>query len=121
MNLIFTFIQSFIQQAVSLLLDIAKIEIATFYVGTVKNLRRIFVLGLCVFLGAMLCFSGFLIIHIALFIYLPWSIPVKSLFLLGLGLVYFTVPLCLVLIFSTQRYWMKISQADKLIDGLKNK
>lgn len=71
------------------------------------------------FFGAMFCFFGFLIIHIALFIYLPWSLPIKTLCLLGLGLIYFFVPLFFVLRFSSQRIWMKIFEADKLINTLK--
>lgn len=119
MNFIFSFIASFIQQAACLLLDVAKIELATLYLKGLGHIRRVFIVGLFFLFAVLLCVSGFLIIHVALFMVLPWSLLVKALCLLGLGLVYLLVPLFLILRFCSQRGWMKVCQADKLIDELK--
>jgi len=75
-------------------------------------------MGLAAVLGVMLAVAGFLLIHVGLFLYLPWSVPTKALILVVLGLIYLVVPLIFILRICSRRTWLKLSRADELTASL---
>jgi hypothetical protein len=95
-----------------------KIETAAVYVAGVRKARQAFValLGLALFL--LLALSGFVLIHVALFAWLPWSLPVKALVLLVLGMVYLGSGIGVVLWLSSDRTWMKFTKVDRILASL---
>ncbi len=98
--------------------DILQIEAAAVYVAGVRKARQAFIalLGLALFL--LLALSGFVLIHVALFAWLPWSLPVKALILLVLGVVYLGGGLAVVLRLSSDRTWMKFAKVDRILASL---
>ena len=90
-------------------------EAAAVYVAGVRKARQAFIalLGLALFL--LLALSGFVFIHVALFAWLPWSLPVKALVLLVLGVVYLGGGLAVVLGLSSDRTWMKFAKVDRIL------
>jgi hypothetical protein len=99
-------------------LDSLKTEAAAVYVAGVRKARQAFIalLGLALFL--LLALSGFVLIHVALFAWLPWSLPVKALVLLVLGVVYLGSGLAVVLGLSSDRTWMKFAKVDRILASL---
>ena len=93
-------------------------EAAAVYVAGVRKVRQAFIamLGLALFL--LLALSGFVLVHVALFAWLPWSLPVKALVLLVLGTVYLGSGIAVVLGLSSDRTWMKFAQVDRIIASL---
>jgi hypothetical protein len=93
-------------------------EAAAVYVAGVRKARRAFValLGLTFFL--LLALSGFVLIHVALFAWLPWGLPVKALVLLILGVVYLGGGLAVVFSLSSDQVWMKFTKVDSIVAGL---
>ena len=98
--------------------DILQIEAAAVYVAGVRKARQAFIalLGLAVFL--LLTLSGFVFIHIALFAWLPWSLPAKALVLLVLGMIYLGGGLAVVLGLSSDRTWMRFTKVDRILASL---
>jgi hypothetical protein len=98
--------------------DILQIEAAAAYVAGVRKARQAFIalLGLAVFL--LLTLSGFVLIHVALFAWLPWSLPAKALVLLVLGIVYLGGGLVVVLGLSSDRTWMRFTKVDRILANL---
>jgi hypothetical protein len=99
-------------------LDCLKTEAATVYVAGVRKARQavIALLGLAVCL--LLALSGFVFIHVALFAWLPWSLPTKALVLLILGVVYLGGGLAVVLGLISDRAWMKFAKVDRILASL---
>jgi hypothetical protein len=102
-------------------LDILQTEAAAVYVAGVRKARQAFIalLGLALFL--LLALSGFVLIHVALFVWLPWSLPVKALVLLVLGVVYLGSGLAVVLGLSSDRTWMKFARVDRILTALRRR
>ncbi|MFO7675666.1 MAG: hypothetical protein R6X12_05085 [bacterium] len=99
-------------------LAILKTEAAATYVAGVRKARRAFIalLGMAIFL--FLALMGFAFIHIALLAWLPWSLPVKALVLLILGVVYLSVGLAVVGVLGSDRAWIRFTKVDRILAGL---
>ncbi len=95
-----------------------KTEAAVVYVAGVRKARQAFIalLGLALFL--LLALSGFVLIHVALFAWLPWSLPVKALVLLILGVLYLGAGLAVVIGLSSDRTWMRFAKVDQILAAL---
>jgi hypothetical protein len=95
-----------------------KVEAAVVYVAGVRKAHQAFIalLGLALFL--LLALSGFVLIHVALFAWLPWSLPAKALILLVLGVLYLGGGVAVVLWLSSDRTWMKFAKVDRILAGL---
>jgi len=59
--------------------------------------------------------SGFIFLHVSFLYYFPLSKEVKALVIFSLGIFYFLIPLGVLLYFTSQRFWMKFSKANTLI------
>jgi hypothetical protein len=99
-------------------LDILQTEAAAVYVAGVRKARQAFIALLGLALCLLLALSGFVLIHVALFAWLPWSLPVKALVLLILGLVYLGIGLAVVLGLSSDRTWMRFAKVDRILASL---
>jgi hypothetical protein len=90
-------------------------EAAAAYVAGVRKARQAFIALLGLALSLLLALSGFVLIHVALFAWLPWSLPVKTLILLVLGVVYLGGGLAVVRELSSDRTWMRFSKVDRIL------
>ncbi len=99
-------------------LTIVKAEAAAAYVSCVLKVRSAFIALLSLALFLLLALSGFMIIHVALFAWLPWSLTTKALVLLILGGVYLGCGLACALVISSDRAWMKFAKVDRILAGL---
>jgi len=96
-------------------LTIVKAEAAAAYVSCVLKVRKAFVALLGLAIGLMLGLSGFVLVHVALFAWLPWSLSAKALVLLALGVIYLGCGLAVTLVISSDRTWMRFAKVDKVL------
>ena len=111
-------LSAFCGRLVDAALAIVKAEVAAAYVSCVRNVRRVFVALLSLACLLLLALAGFVLIHVAIFVWLPWSLGVKALVLLILGAAYIACGLAAVLSVSSDRTWMKFAGVDKIMAGL---
>jgi len=118
MNFVLGILSALLRRWLGRVRDILQIEAAAVYVAGVRKARQAFIalLGLAVFL--LLTLSGFVFIHIALFAWLPWSLPAKALVLLVLGMIYLGGGLAVVLGLSSDRTWMRFTKVDRILASL---
>jgi hypothetical protein len=118
MNFVLGIISALFGQLLGRVQDILHVEAAVVYVAGVRKARQAFIalLGLAVFL--MLALGGFVLVHVALFAWLPWSTPVKALILLILGMVYLGGGLAVVLGISSDQAWMRFAKVDRILANL---
>ena len=98
--------------------DILQIEAAAVYVAGVRKARQAFIALLGMALSLLLALSGFVLIHVALFAWLPWSLPVKALVLMILGMAYLGGGLAVVRGLSSDRTWMRFTKVDRILANL---
>jgi hypothetical protein len=65
--------------------------------------------------------AGFVLMHVALFMFLPWSPECKAAVLFILGGVYFLIALLYVLKLCSQKFWMEYSKASDLVKEVTKK
>ncbi len=106
------------KKVLDLIIHVIKSHCLVMYIEVIERFRGFFIRGLVAFVSIMLMITGFLIIHVAIFLYLPWEIETKALILLILGMVYFIVPLSLVFWLYSKAQWMKISGVEEMIENL---
>ena len=96
-------------------LNSLRTEAAAVYVAGVRKTHQAFIALLGLALSLLLALSGFVLIHVALFAWLPWSLSVKALILLVLGMVYLGGGLAVVLELSSERAWMRFAKVDRIL------
>jgi hypothetical protein len=118
MNFVLGFISALFRRWIGRVQDILQIEAAAVYVAGVRKARRAFIALLGLALSLLLALSGFVLIHVALFAWLPWSLPAKALVLLVLGMVYLGGGVAVVLGLSSDRTWMRFTEVDRVLASL---
>jgi len=118
MNFVLGILSALFRRWLGRVQDILQIEAAAVYVAGVRKAHQAFtaLLGLALFL--LLALSGFVFIHVALFAWLPWSLPAKALTLLVLGMVYLGGGVAVVLVISSDRTWMRFAKVDRILANL---
>jgi xanthine/uracil permease len=94
---------------------IVKIQSAIVYLNIVKDFRRMSMLLCLLVFGVVVLACGFLLIPIALCLFMPWAPETKAIVAAGFGVAYVVIPLIVVMALFTERRWMKASKADKLL------
>lgn len=100
----------------------AKIELARIYLQGVSKVRSSAgaMLRLCLMLGMLV--MGLLLLHVALFMLLPWSLQTKAFLTLGLGVLYTLTGGLVIGLASRETFWMRKSGAQRLLeDALKTR
>jgi hypothetical protein len=109
-------IGSEIEASVSLL----KIQSAIAYLNLIKGMRRMTVLVCLLVVFVVILACGFLMIPIALCLFMPWSPETKALVAAAFGAGYLVIPLIVVIALFSGKRWMKAAMADRLMeDALK--
>ncbi len=92
-----------------------KIESAIVYLNFIKGARGLAKL-LCMLVVTIIVLAcGFLLIPIALCLFMPWSGETKAIVAAAFGAAYLILPLIALLVLFSEKRWMKASRADKLL------
>jgi hypothetical protein len=118
MNFVLGIISALFHRWMGRVQDILHIEAAAVYVAGVRKAHRAFVALLGLALSLLLALCGFVLVHVAIFAWLPWSTPVKALILLILGMAYLGGGLAVVLGLSSDQAWMRFAKVDRILASL---
>ncbi len=95
---------------------LGKIKAAAAYLHGVRAAR----LGVMALVGLVVCgmvlFLGLILIHVALFICLPWEIEVKLLVMALLGLIYIAAAVAIMVALLSEKRWMRHSGATRAVE-----
>ena len=92
-----------------------KIKAVIYYIKAIRFIRRICIGIFLLIMSLVVMISGFIFLHVVFLYYFPLSKEVKALVIFSLGIFYFLIPLGVLLYFTSQRFWMKFSKANTLI------
>jgi len=93
-----------------------KIETAKSYLHGVRMARRSTVVLMQMGLLIGLIFIGVLLFHVGLFILLPWSLTVKAILGILLGLAYVTMGVVALCVSMDEKAWMRKSGATAMLE-----
>ena len=116
-HLILCILTDLVRQDKQTFISFAKIKIKAviYYIKAIRFIRRICIGIVLLILSFVVMISGFIFLHVSFLYYFPVSKEVKALVIFSLGIFYFLIPLGVLLYFTSQRFWMKFSKANTLI------
>jgi hypothetical protein len=101
--------------------SIVKNYVVRLYANIIDALRNVY-LGILAIIGCLiLLFGGFFLLHVTLYLYLPWEESEKITLFFVLGLIYTILPLAVLVLSGSRSLWMKASGAKKLLDDTTKK
>ncbi len=101
--------------------NILKDYLITFYIDVVDGLRGVYFLLALTIAAIVLFFGGFFLLHVAMFVYLPWSDTAKMVLMLVLGSVYMLGSVTFLVCLQSRKRWIERSGAEKLLDDALDK
>jgi hypothetical protein len=94
------------------------LKISMFYIKSIETMRLLFLgmvgIGLCL----MFLLSGIVLLHVVIFVYMPWSAETKIAIGLGCAAFYIVLAVSAFIFLSSQTKWLKIFHADKIWEYL---
>jgi hypothetical protein len=95
-----------------------KIKAATFYLEGVKGARRIVILLCLLVFVITLIGAGFVLIPLALLLFAPWEPQTKAIVGIAIGAFYLLVPLVVMFLVLTEKRWMAVTGAQRMVKKL---
>jgi hypothetical protein len=108
-------------RVIDVLRAIIKNHCLRLYVNLVDSVRSIYFTLIIAIASLLLLLTGFIMLHAALFLFLPWTMSSKIILLLILGSIYFLGPLVLLIFLQSRGRWLKISGVKKIVDDVCDK
>jgi hypothetical protein len=88
------------------------------YIGTIEIMRDMYFAFIFTITCLLLILSGFILLHVALFLSLPWELKNKIILMFVLGFLYLIIPLLIMAKLVSKETWFKITGAKKLFDDI---
>jgi uncharacterized membrane protein required for colicin V production len=104
-----------------LMFDLLKGYVIKVYLQTIDGIRGVFFTLVLALFCLLILLSGFLMLHVALFLSLPWELSNKLILLAILGAIYLIAPILAIKNLLSKERLLKISGAKKAIDDLSSK
>lgn len=114
MKFIFDLISAWLPSVFGPVVKFIKLEMISVYIKGVDALRRMFILNIIAKFLALFVVAGFVMIHIAVFMLMPWDTKTNSIVLLSLGCFYFIVPTLFIIRICSRRMWLRVSGAEAM-------
>jgi 4-amino-4-deoxy-L-arabinose transferase-like glycosyltransferase len=115
MNCCSSFFQGLIESFVKTTIDMLKIEAAIAYLKVLKGARRFVVVAMLLFFFVVVLGCGFLLIPIALLLFMPWAPETKAIVGICFGAAYVVIPTIVISMLLSEKRWVRWSGVGKLI------
>jgi hypothetical protein len=115
MNCCSSFFQGLIESFIKTTIDMLKIEAAILYLKALKGIRRFVIAAMLLFFFVVVFGCGFLLIPIALLLFMPWDPQTKAIVGICIGAAYVLIPVIVISMLLSEKRWVKWSGVEKLI------
>ena len=109
------FVRDLIESYVRTIIDLLKIEAAVAYLKVLKGTRRFVIVTMLLFFFVVVLGCGFLLIPIALLLFMPWAPETKAIVGICIGAAYVVIPIIVISMLLSEKRWVKWSGVGKLI------
>jgi hypothetical protein len=99
----------------------ARIRAVIYYLEMIRTARKaMMTLGALIFCVVIMA-GGAILIPVALCLFMPWQPETKALVACAFGVVYVVVALIVAIVLMSEKRWMRITRADKLLKDVLSK
>jgi MFS family permease len=113
------FLKGRIESYCSTMLELLKVKAAITYLSIIRGARRFVIMVAVLVFCAVILACGFLLVPIALLLFMPWAPHTKAIVGIAIGAAYVLVPLILAAVLLSEKRWLRISRADELLRSVK--
>jgi hypothetical protein len=119
LGIIGDFLKGRIESYCSTMLELFKIKAAIAYLSIIRGVRRLVIMVAVLVFCTVILACGFLLVPIALLLFMPWDPQTKAIVGIAVGAAYILVPLIVASVMLSENRWLRISRADELLRGIK--
>ncbi len=96
----------------------AKIRAAIYYLESVRSARQVVIVAGALVLCFVIIAGGAILIPLALCLFMPWQPLTKAIVASAFGAVYLIVPVAVAVTLMSEKRWMRLTKADKLLNNV---
>jgi hypothetical protein len=109
------FVRDLIESYVRTIVDLLKIEAAIAYLKVLQGTRRFVMVVMLLFFFVVVLGCGFLLIPIALLLFMPWDPQTKAIVGICIGAAYVLIPIIVISVLLSEKRWIRWSGVGRLI------
>jgi hypothetical protein len=115
MSVVREFVKRLIGSEIDAAVGTFKIQTAIAYLNLIKGTRRLTIILCLLVLSFVVLACGFLLVPVALCLFMPWTAETKTIVAASFGAAYIVIPLIAVMALFSEKRWMKATRADALL------
>ncbi len=115
---VYTIIDSLKKTYLDRLARMVKAQAAIVYLEGIKKARRILILLCLLIFIITLIGAGFVLIPLALLLFMPWEPQTKAIIGIAIGAVYLLVPVVGIVLVLSEKRWMAVTGARETLNKL---
>jgi hypothetical protein len=119
MGILGNFLKGRIESYCSTMFELLKVKAAITYLTIIRGARRFVIMLVALVFCAVVLACGFLLVPIALLLFMPWEPHTKAIVGIIIGAVYILVPLIGASVLLSEKRWLRISRVDELLRSVK--
>ena len=120
MSLIGDFIKGRLESCACGMIELLKIKAAIALLGVLRGVRKA-IMGLIVIVfGVAIVACGFLLIPIALLLFMPWEPQTKAIVGIAIGAAYILIPLAVISALLSEKRWLRATRLSDLLRSIKD-
>jgi len=100
------------------MIRMVKVQAANVYLEGIKGARRILILLCLLVFIITLIGAGFVLIPVALLLFMPWEPQTKAIVGIAIGAVYLLIPLVGAIFVLSEKRWMAVTGARDMLNKL---
>ena len=101
------------------MLELLKVKAAITYLRIIRGARRLVIMLAVLVFCAVILACGFLLVPIALLLFMPWEPHTKAVVGIVIGAAYILVPTIVAWVLLSERRWLRVSRADELLRSVR--
>lgn len=110
-----SFVRDLIESYIQTIIALLKIETAIVCLKALKGARRFFIVATLLVFFVVVLGCGFLLIPVALLLFMPWAPETKAIVGICIGAAYVVIPIIVITMLLSEKRWVRWSGVGKLI------
>jgi hypothetical protein len=120
MGILGEFLKGRIESYLLTVLELLRIKAAITYLSVIRGVRRFVIVIVAAVFCAVIVACGFLLVPIALLIFMPWEPHTKAIVGISIGAAYILVPVIAASVMLSEKRWLRMSRVNDLLRGIKD-
>jgi len=120
MGIIGDFLKGRLESCACGMLELLKIKAVIALLGVIRGVRRAIIAVIAMVFCAAIVACGFLLVPIALLLFMPWEPQTKAIVGIAIGAAYILIPLAVISSLLSEKRWLRGLRLAELLRGVKD-